>query len=64
MITITDSYTKINEYKQIITINDKIVSVLAKKCRFDINGQNLYISFISEDEIIIKGKISEVILHE
>ena len=50
----------IENYKCIIEYNDKVISLLGKKSKVTISGENLRIVCFSKDDMRIKGCLYEI----
>ena len=60
MLTFTDKYLRIIDFKNIIYMDDKYVGIMFNKYIVKINGSSLEITTYGYKEIIIKGKIYNI----
>ncbi|MBR3694585.1 MAG: YabP/YqfC family sporulation protein [Erysipelotrichales bacterium] len=61
MVHISQKYIRIEEYISLVSIQDSILEIQDKHTLIKIIGQDLKITALNSEEIIIEGKIQEVI---
>lgn len=59
MIYIDTDKVRIEKYDQIEDISSKLITIKYKNNLLSIVGKNMYVRYISKDEIEIKGLIKE-----
>lgn len=60
MLSFTNEYLKVIDFKNIIYMDDNKVHIMFKKFNVKITGSNLEITFYGYKEIIIKGLIINI----
>ena len=63
-ITIFDNYININNYEEIIVLEEECIIIRLISKLVTIKGNNLFIKKLLDKEILIKGFIKEVIFNE
>ncbi|MBE6113930.1 MAG: hypothetical protein E7191_02520 [Erysipelotrichaceae bacterium] len=61
MVHISQKYIRIEEYISLVSIQDSILEIQDKHTLIKIIGQDLKITALNSEEIVIEGKIQEVI---
>ena len=59
MLTFKNDYLRIIDFKNVLFMNDKYISIMFNNYFVKIQGSNLFITFYGYKEIIIKGTIKE-----
>ncbi len=63
-ITIFNNYININNYEEIIVLEEECITIRLISKLVTIKGNNLFIKKLLDKEILIKGFIKEVIFNE
>ena len=64
MIYILPDNVKIVSYKKIVKLQEDEMEIISKKHTIILKGDKLFISYLDDDEIIISGKVNNIILNE
>ncbi len=59
-ISIYDTYIHVFNYKELISLTSKIIVLKLDKFKINISGENLFITKMLPNEILIKGTIKKV----
>ena len=60
-ITITNNYLNIINYQEIIDFSNKEISIRHNECITIIKGNNLVVSKMQDEELLIKGDIKSIL---
>jgi hypothetical protein len=60
MLTFKNDYLRIIDFKNVVFMNDKYISIMFNNYFVKIQGSNLFITFYGYKEIIIKGTINNI----
>lgn len=58
--TVYDSKIHIINFKRIITLEDNYISLLSQNKKVNIKGNNLVLNKLLDNELLIKGNISNI----
>ena len=58
--TVYENKIHVINFKRIITLEDNYISLLSKNKRLNINGINLILEKLLDNEMIIKGNINKI----
>jgi len=60
MLSFTNKYLRILDFKNIIYMDDKFINIMFKNYFIKIHGYNLELTLFGYKEIIIKGTITNI----
>ncbi len=60
MITISEFLISITRYVKILKVTEKEIHIQTRRCLLQITGDELWITYLNNSEIILQGKIVKV----
>lgn len=64
MITLSDKIASITQYQSLLSVNENVMVFKLRHHQLSLFGNNLKVIFFSKEEVLIEGKIMQVIFDE